>query len=166
VRPLLGRPFLMRSFRGLAFILLVATPFLVAALSGFAVVAIVWSKAQTLARWSGSLTFASVIGAYFTLAFRPFWRLPAMRTTLAPEWALSWRQMYGQLRLSHADDQRARFSLVRFYSSCAICRGTLEIRDGGRGWPGRLVGRCSDSPREHVFSFDPVTRTGRLLVER
>lgn len=134
VRPLLARPFAIRSLRGIAFILLVATPFLVASLAGLVSVLIVWARVGALSAWVGPLTFASVLGAFSTFALRPFWLLPLMRTTLAPEWVLAWSQMYGQLQLTRADDdRRARFSLVRHSSLCPVCAGTIEIRDGGRG---------------------------------
>ena len=37
------------------------------------------------------------------------------------------------------------------------------LKDGEPDYPRRLVGRCHESPREHVFSFDRVTRRGCVL---
>ncbi len=51
-----------------------------------------------------------------------------------------------------------------YSAKCSICDGRVEVQGGGLQFPFRLVGRCIESPREHVFSFDHVTRTGRPLI--
>jgi hypothetical protein len=54
---------------------------------------------------------------------------------------------------------------VRYVAECPVCgpEGRIRIADGGREFNGRLVGRCVQSPKEHVFSFDHVAREGRAL---
>lgn len=166
---LLGaEPFVMRSMRGAILITAIATPFAVAALCVLACAFIVWNHVGALTSWLGPLAFVAAFMATGTWALRAFWQLPTLRVTIAPEWALAFSQFHAQLRLTRDNDKKrqGRFSFVRFHSSCPICVGTVEVRDGGRAFPGRLVGCCTDSPREHVFSFDAVTLRGRLLLER
>jgi hypothetical protein len=52
---------------------------------------------------------------------------------------------------------------VRYTAACPICRGTVSVASGGIEFPWRLVGRCENSRREHVYSFDHVTRSGKSL---
>lgn len=166
---LLGRePFHMRSVRGVFFILVVGLPFPLAALTCYASAFIVWTKATAFSSWLSPLAFTATIAAILTWSFRPVWRLPALRVTIAPEWAVGLNQFYAQLRLTRDNNKKlgGRFDLVRFHASCPVCAGTIAIRDGARGWPGRLIGCCSDNPREHVFSFDAVTLGGKLLIDR
>lgn len=54
--------------------------------------------------------------------------------------------------------------IVRYSSTCPVCSGDIYVSDGAPAFPRRLVGRCSESPREHVFSFDRVTRLGQPLI--
>ncbi|MGH8557797.1 MAG: hypothetical protein ACRESZ_10125 [Methylococcales bacterium] len=53
---------------------------------------------------------------------------------------------------------------VRYTGKCPICDGKVTACSGGLefGWK-RIIGRCEDSPKEHVFAFDHVTRVGKHL---
>jgi len=51
--------------------------------------------------------------------------------------------------------------LKRYTAKCSICGGVVRIHKGGLAYPGRLVGRCDNSPREYVFSFDHHQRSGK-----
>ena len=51
--------------------------------------------------------------------------------------------------------------LLRYTAPCPVCGSDLHLGDGGPDRPGRTVGRCIDAPREHVFSFDPVSHRGK-----
>jgi hypothetical protein len=89
--------------------------------------------------------------------------------TIAPDLRLSFRQIHAQLRPTRAREGKGIhgwLSLVRHWSTCPICEGTIDVDEGKLAYPGRLVGRCSENPREHVYSFDVVTLSGRLLVPR
>lgn len=99
--------------------------------------------------------------------FGPLGRLPWHRVTLAPDLMLSSDQMYGQFRLIRNSQKKAPggwFSVVRHWGTCPLCSADVDLRSGAPSFPGRLVGRCSDSPLEHVFSFDPVTLSGVCLI--
>lgn len=54
--------------------------------------------------------------------------------------------------------------VVRYEAVCPICGSTLQLADGAPERPGRTVGRCIDAPREHVFSYDPVSHEGSRLT--
>lgn len=99
--------------------------------------------------------------------FGPLGQLPWHRVTLAPDVMLGGNQMYGQFRLIRNSKKKAPggwFSIVRHWGTCPICSADVELRSGAKTFPGRLVGRCSDSPLEHVFSFDSVTLMGTSLI--
>ena len=61
------------------------------------------------------------------------------------------------------DDAPAHLAFVRYSGTCTRCGGSVVLFDGRPSFPGRIVGRCRRSPREHVFSFDPATRAGASL---
>lgn len=165
---LLNRPFSMRSWRGALFIFVVAAPFLVAVVCSLLTAFFLLSRPGHLPAFVSSVAFIGAFAAMLTWGFRPLWQLPTLRLTIAQDWMLGLDQWYGQFRLSHDSDSKTkgRFSLVRFFAICPICAGSIEIREGGVAYPGRLVGCCSDNPREHVYSFDAVTLSGLLLVAR
>ncbi len=52
---------------------------------------------------------------------------------------------------------------VRYAGTCPICASKVEVVDGKREFLNRFVGRCQENPAEHVFSFDRVMLTGKLL---
>jgi len=43
------------------------------------------------------------------------------------------------------------------------CDARVFVFSGGKEFVGRLIGRCKQSPREHVYSFDHFVRTGKPL---
>ena len=47
-----------------------------------------------------------------------------------------------------------------------ICGAKVQVDSGEREFRGRLVGRCQESPDEHAFSFDRVTRSGKALTSK
>lgn len=168
LRPFIGGPFAIRSWRGFFFIFSLAAPFAACLLCVLGAAALVLARSPSLRTDFSPLVTVAAVTGLLTWRLRPLWTLPMLRVTVAPDLILAMSQMYGQFRLTHDQDKRTggRFSLVRHWSTCPICAGTVEIRNGGKAFPGRLVGCCSDSPREHVYSFDAVTLTGTLLIER
>ncbi len=88
------------------------------------------------------------------------------RIVIAPDWVLAWKEFGATLELEgepDTDDTRT-FKVTRYTASCPVCRGMVKLDRGDPDFPRRLVGRCSRSPREHVFSFDRVTRSGGPLI--
>lgn len=97
---------------------------------------------------------------------QPLIRLPIDRVTIASDLFLAWAQLNGQFRMTRDAKSKVAggwFQLVRHCGTCPICAGEVEIAAGGQAFPRRLVGRCRDSPLEHVFSFDPLSLTGLPL---
>ena len=93
-------------------------------------------------------------------------RLKEKRIVMAPEFLLVAREYGVQLELTRIDntpDSPSRLGLVRYATTCPICGARTLLGDGGSEFHGRLVGRCQESPDEHVFSFDRVYRAGYSL---
>ncbi len=57
--------------------------------------------------------------------------------------------------------KRAR--MIKYAAQCPVCAAQVLLDVGEPDFPRRIVGRCQESPREHVFSFDRVTRGGCRL---
>ena len=115
------------------------------------------------------LAMASSLTWLMLKGLLPILRLHKDRVTVVPDVMLSLNQMHGQFNQVRDMTKKGAsgwFSLVRYWGNCPICSGEVEVLNGGKEFPGRLVGRCSDSPMEHVFSFDPVLLAGRKLRER
>lgn len=167
LRLLLGtKPFPIASWRGY---ILLGT-----AVLNFAFIALLW-WAQYM-QWATprpvttaaitSLVVTIILSAFFWWQTTPLRQLPQRRVTLAGVTYLAMNELYGQLRTmpeSSGKERRRIFSVVRHWSSCPVCAAEVDLDDGGRAFPDRLVGRCHDAPLEHVFSFDPVTLKGERL---
>lgn len=70
--------------------------------------------------------------------------------------------------LDRAEVDGVRSIVLRHYiADCPICRTTtITLAKGDPEFPRRIVGRCDNSPREHIFSFDRVTLEGAPLRQR
>ena len=159
--------FHISSWRGrllIGLMLLVLTWVLVSWLSAFLSL---WPDRPLSSRNLLTLMIAAAQTWLVWVIFSPLGSLPWRRVTLAPDLMLSSNQMFGQFRLIRNSQKKTPggwFSVVRHWSSCPICSADVDLRSGAPAFPGRLVGRCSDSPQEHVFSFDPVTLSGGSLI--
>ena len=60
-------------------------------------------------------------------------------------------------------DTPKRVRMIKYAGTCPICAAQVLLDNGEPDFPRRIVGRCQESPREHVFSFDRATRTGYRL---
>jgi hypothetical protein len=101
--------------------------------------------------------------AYFLWLFfiRPMAHLADDRIICA-DGVESFKEKPGQLELARVDGG-VTIRLVRYSSCCPVCGASVSVEKGEPDFPRRLVGRCAESPREHVFSFDRVTRKGKAL---
>ena len=54
---------------------------------------------------------------------------------------------------------------MKYLGECPICGAEVLLDKGEPDFPRRLVGRCQESPREHIFSFDRVTKAGMKLKQ-
>lgn len=66
-----------------------------------------------------------------------------------------------KLRKNGRPDRKLQF--VIYEGKCPLCTNKVEIIQGKGRFKGRLIGECTESPREHVFSFDHVTKVGRSI---
>lgn len=167
LRLLLGsKPFPIASWRGYILLGTAVMNFLLIAL-------LAWIQSL---RWSTPtpVTMDAIAGLVVSVALagllwwgtRPVRTLPSQRVTLATAPYLALTQNFGQLRAmpeSRTGDRRRMFSVVRHWGTCTVCAAEVDLDDGSREFPERLVGRCHDAPTEHVFSFDPVRLTGQPL---
>lgn len=60
-------------------------------------------------------------------------------------------------------EARRSIRLIKYAARCPICDSEVLLDDGEPDFPRRIVGRCQESPREHVFSFDRVRLAGYRL---
>lgn len=126
-----------------------------------------WSTPQpvTTARLAEFGVTAALTGLLWWLT-GPVRKLPTQRVTLAGSAHLAFNELFGQLRTmpeGSGKDRRRIFAVVRHWGNCPVCSAEVDLDDGGRAFPERLVGRCHDAPTEHVFSFDPVRLVGQRL---
>jgi len=87
------------------------------------------------------------------------------RIMLASEWFLSWKEVGATVEInrSKGPDAPSTIHVHRYSAECPICGWMVKLDKGEPDFPGRIVGRCEENPREHVFSFDRSSKQGRLL---
>ena len=103
------------------------------------------------------------------LIFSPLYYCVTRRIIMAPM-LMSTSVMYEaqlefiQSKHVRADGRRIRqFRLVSYAANCQMCGDRIDVHGGNlRRW-GRMTGRCQSNPEEHIYSFDHVTRLGRLI---
>ncbi|MGZ8941227.1 MAG: hypothetical protein ACXW00_00470 [Methylobacter sp.] len=100
--------------------------------------------------------------AFWIFFIKPWLRMFEDRIVPAPESFISLQQKSAQLEVLRDGDLRL-IRLVCYSATCPICGATIHLDDGSPDYPRRLVGRCYDSPREHIYSFDRVTQKGTVL---
>lgn len=108
----------------------------------------------------------AAVGYFAWIMVSGIGRLGDKRIIMAPDILIGFREYGVQLELTRIDSApgaASRLGLVRYAATCAICGAKVQVESGGREFHGRLVGRCRESPDEHVFSFDRVTRSGKNL---
>lgn len=121
------------------------------------------STVSWLSQWL--VIIALVVWAFSS----PLFRVVSNRIVMAPDWMTRLKDTNVQLELKKIDTDPETGKVTRelrlmvYSAKCPVCTGRVEVVGGGIEFPFRLVGRCTESPREHVFSFDHITRTGKLL---
>ena len=90
------------------------------------------------------------------------------RIIMAPDNLLSFGEFNVSLELNRVQiegkKKRVKFlRLIKYASQCPVCEAEVLLDKGEPDFPRRVVGRCQESPREHVYSFDRVTKTGMRL---
>lgn len=115
---------------------------------------------QSLYHWfQGSFFFAFIAGWVYWL-FRPFRMAIDHRIVEAPSVFLPFDITYGQLESTRDDEHNRFFRIIVYKAECPICGSRIDVRNGGKEYPLRMIGCCRLSPSEHIFSFDPETLIG------
>jgi hypothetical protein len=111
------------------------------------------------------LSGLSGIGWIIWSSFAPFLQVMDWRIVEAPDWMQSDITQSDRLLEWRCPPRypEKMYKAVRYTAKCPVCEGKVVACSGGREFFKRIVGRCEESPREHVFSFDHITRTGREL---
>jgi len=141
---------------------------LFAALIGFLIIWLTLANQQAISANRTLIYVATAVGLGL-VAWRMVSvvaRLVEKRIIMAPDILLNISEYAVQLELTRIDDtpgSASRLGLVRYAATCPICGARIRVESGGREFHERLVGRCQESPDEHVFSFDRVTRSGKSL---
>lgn len=105
---------------------------------------------------------------YCWQALRKWLQLVEDRIVMAPDHLLSWGEFNVSLELDRVSGENKKritkiLRLVKYASQCPICEAVIQLDKGEPDFPRRIVGRCQESPREHVYSFDRITKTGMRL---
>lgn len=118
------------------------------------------------------LLFLAIVVPFSWLLVRPWAHLSEDCVTIAPLlWMFSAHQGNSvlELRRDPAGHASPQIHLVRYAADCPLCnqrqgRSAIGVEAGRLEFLGRrLVGRCRHAPNAHVFSFDHITRKGKLL---
>lgn len=103
------------------------------------------------------------IGAYWHL--RDIFRLFDDRILIAPDWMLAIKEFGATVEINRSknSDEDSTILVQRYTSICPICGWMIKLDRGEPDFPRRIIGRCEEHPREHVFSFDRMTKQGKML---
>jgi len=120
------------------------------------------------AREAAKAVFALVIIiAALYLALTPLVRLFNWRIIMAPTNLIAFKELNVQLEIFRephsAHESPGTIRLIRYAGTCPVCRAKVELAEGRKEFPNRLIGRCRENPAEHVYSFDRFTCRGKKL---
>lgn len=112
------------------------------------------------------ITVALIVWISYSL-ISPLSQLLNWRIICAPDLLVSFKEQNVLLELVSTGPKSEGapnvIRLVRYAGTCPICLSRVEICEGKKEFPNRFVGRCNESPAEHVFSFDRMLLKGKLL---
>jgi hypothetical protein len=123
-------------------------------------------------RWNAALTTAhiSILAIWCFAAwavvrlFKFLGQLADLGIVMAPEFLVPFKADHVTLELRPKQvDKKGEFAFVRYTASCPLCAGLVLLHDGGDEFKDRIVGRCDNSPREHVYSFDQKLHVGHSM---
>ena len=121
-----------------------------------------WAVIGTRTVVSSFVAFAvCFVALIYTIG--PILDLSTKKIVIAPWWMQS---TDNDRLLEHRSQPRYKdrsVKAVRYVATCPICSGKISAKSGGIEFWGRVVGRCENTPTEHVFSFDHVSRNGMNL---
>lgn len=92
----------------------------------------------------------------------PFYSVLNKGIIKAPDWLLPLVLDKAYLITRKVESKR-EIILSYYEGHCAICSGKLNVVMGEHEYKGRIIGQCENSGREHIFSFDHITKIGSPL---
>lgn len=110
-----------------------------------------------------------VVAGWFLLdKVRRFERFSDDRILLASNYFMAWKEFSILQELVTVNDDKGNFlhkkiKLTKYVGICPICSAQVELSKGEPDYPRRIIGRCNESPREHIYSFDRITKLGRQI---
>lgn len=158
------RGYHLRSWRRWLYIVVIVAPLLFCAFLAL-LMFLGWTMSATVdtkAALTLLMSMAIMVPAFW-LTLGPLLLVAERRIVLAPWWMQSTDDdRLLELRCPPRHPAKC-IKAVRYTGTCPICGGKMSAKSGQIQFWGRIVGRCEESPVEHVFSFDHVTRSGQLL---
>jgi len=141
------------------------------AIVGLLSVFLLWAMSQSASPISTRdtiiLIYIGLLAWYARYLVDRFSRLVDDRIVLASDHMLGFKEFGVCLELFKPEDSTAdtpkRARMIKYAGTCPICTAQVLLDKGEPDFPRRIVGRCQESPREHVFSFDRATHTGYRL---
>ncbi len=110
-----------------------------------------------------SLLSLAVIYWAVMVSVGPMYRLGVNRIVIAPWWMQSVDEDRLLERRAPPRHPEKSIKAVRYVAKCPLCGGKVSATKGRLEFFGRIIGRCEEAPVEHAFSFDHITRNGKLL---
>lgn len=123
-------------------------------------------QALTLRQLASSVLVVSLAWITWRGMHQPWVELVENRVVKAPSPLLSLKEDSAELEMYRDDTKRPWTRFVRFSSDCPFCGGRVLLAEGKPEHQVPLVGRCSESPHAHVFSFDRARLSGMYIGPR
>lgn len=121
-----------------------------------------WRSRPLETREIGVLILLAIFAKFWWNEWRPVYFARMDRICPLPDEWLKDDDLPAQLERRRTDASEI-LRLVRYTAACPVCGSDLHLAEGAPDHPRRTVGRCLDAPREHVFSFDPVSHRGMRI---
>lgn len=154
-----------RSLRGVVLAIVIFGSFIFGVLYILCVALVLVRKGQTYTSFDLLIILAIGLCAwnFVTRWFMPIVNLPEQRVIKAPLGFLALSELDAEIEMYRDNHKNQITIFTRFTSVCPICAADIVLRDGKPDQKAPLVGRCVESPYDHVYSFDRVTLKGKYL---
>lgn len=154
-----------RSWRGAA---LLSTILMGLLLFGCWLLLGMWSmssidQALTLRQLGGTAFLGICTWIAWANFYAPWIHLVDDRVIKAPAALLSFLEDSAEIEMHRDTEKQQWMRFVRFSGDCPLCSGRVLLMPGKPDHKYPLVGRCSESPYAHVYSFDRVSLSGVYL---
>ena len=111
-----------------------------------------------------NLIATGMAATMFFKVIQPFYSVLDTGVIKSPQWLLPIKMAHALLITKKTEAGR-ELILTQYKGLCPVCDGQVHVVDGKQEFKGRLIGQCERSGREHIFSFDHITKVGFPLRE-